>query len=132
VKMMGDIIRKTTGDKALVPMVEIDTDIKLQEVTHGLINELAMLEPLGHGNAEPVFGSKNLYVVDPRIVGRNHLKMKLKNNSHLIDAIGFDMGLQLDKLNLPSAVDAAFTPAFNEWNGRKYLQLILKAVRPAV
>jgi single-stranded-DNA-specific exonuclease len=131
-KMMGDIIKQTTGDKASVPIVEIDTDIKFQEVTHALINELSMLEPLGHGNAEPVFGSKNLYVVDPRIVGRNHLKMKLKKNTHLIDAIGFDMGLQLDKLNLPSAVDAAFTPAVNEWNGRKYLQLILKAVRPAV
>jgi single-stranded-DNA-specific exonuclease len=73
-----------------------------------------------------------LEVVTPRIVGNNHLKLRLKTGSLSLDAIGFGMGGLLENFNLSTAVDAVFTPAINEWNGGKYLQLILKAFRPSV
>jgi single-stranded-DNA-specific exonuclease len=111
--------------------LEIDADIGLSEVTHELVQELSLLEPFGFGNPEPLMASKALAVVSPRTVGNRHLKMRLKRGSLSLDAIGFDMGGLLKGLQDSPVVDAVFTPAFNDWNGGRYLQLILKAVRPS-
>jgi single-stranded-DNA-specific exonuclease len=72
-------------------------------------------------------------------VKNNHLKMKLRQKAHSLEAIGFDMAAAYDTLllngepdNLASTtVDAVFTPFINEWEGSRYLQLNLKALRPS-
>lgn len=119
-------------DIELTPLLKIDADINLSDISFSLIKELGMLEPLGYGNPEPLFASKMLDISSCRIVGNNHLKMKLSSKSRYIDAIGFDMGGYLENLDISASVDAVFTPAVNEWNGGRYLQLILKALRPSV
>jgi single-stranded-DNA-specific exonuclease len=91
-----------------------------------------MLEPFGFGNAEPLLGSKRLEVLYPKIVKYNHLKMKLRQNNQSIDAIGFDMAVFFDKIEVSTRVDAVFTPFINEWEGARYLQLNLKALRPSL
>ena len=57
--------------------------------------------------------------------------MKLKKGSSSLDAIGFDMAGLLDDIQESLLFDAAFTPAWNEWNGNRNLQLILKGLRPS-
>lgn len=94
------------------------------------MQELEMLEPFGIGNTEPLLGSKRLDVLYPRIVKDTHLKMKLRQKNQSFDAIGFDMASYLDKIDSSAKVDAAFTLCFNEWEGRRCLQLNLKALRP--
>ncbi len=91
-----------------------------------------MLEPVGAGNPEPVLGARRLDFHGHRIVGSNHLKMKVKQRSLSIDAIGFDMGGLYEHLDSLTLLDAAFTPTINEWNGSKYVQLTLKAIRPSL
>ncbi|TAL24512.1 MAG: single-stranded-DNA-specific exonuclease RecJ [Nitrospirae bacterium] len=126
-KAMQAVIKSSLSDDDFISLLEIDADITLAEANHNLIKELSMLEPLGFGNEEPFLGSKRLDVINPRIVGNNHLKMKLKQGSQIIDAIGFDMG----KPNPPDIIDAVFTLNINEYNGNSYLQLNLKAFRPS-
>ena len=121
----------SAGDIELTPSLKIDAYINLSDISFRLIKELAMLDPLGCGNPEPLLASKMLEVSSCRIVGNNHLKMKLSHKSRYIDAIGFDMGGQIENLELSGSIDAVFTPAVNEWNGGRYLQLILKALRPS-
>jgi single-stranded-DNA-specific exonuclease len=124
------IARERLGDDDLVPTLRIDFDIELHRVTHSLVRELEMLEPFGYGNAEPLFGSRGLEVVAPRTVGNNHLKMKLRKNAQSFDAIGFNMGGLYEDIGCPGVIDAAFVPAFNEWNGTRHLQLVLRDLRP--
>jgi len=131
-KTMKEIIKDSIGKDDLLSSIEIDADVSLSEVTHSLVKELAMLEPLGYGNPEPLFGSRELEVVNPRIVGKNHLKMKLRKSSHSHDTIGFDMGAVFEDLDFPSRLDVVFTPGINEWNGGRYLQLVLRAIRPSL
>jgi single-stranded-DNA-specific exonuclease len=114
----------------LVPMLRIDSDIELPQISHALVRELEMLEPFGCGNAEPLFGSRGLGVATSRTVGNNHLKMRLRKNSQSFDAIGFDMGLLFERLGCPDVIDAVFAPGFNEWNGTRHLQLVLRDFRP--
>jgi single-stranded-DNA-specific exonuclease len=103
----------------------------LSDITHGLIREFDQLEPFGYGNPEPLLGSKSLEVINPKTVGNNHLKMRLKGNSSAIDSIAFDMASSFGDLNSPEMIDAVFTPSINEWNGSRYLQLVVKALRPS-
>ncbi|OGW56812.1 MAG: hypothetical protein A2Z09_05700 [Nitrospirae bacterium RBG_16_43_8] len=126
-KAMQRIVENALSKEDLVPSLEIDADVALSEVNHSLIREIAMLEPVGYSNKEPFFAARKLEVVNPRIVGNNHLKMKLKHGTYSVDAIGFDMG----SAEVSGAVDAVFTPALNEYNGNSYLQLSLKALRPS-
>lgn len=105
----------------------LDAAVHLSEVTEKVAEEMSLLEPFGEGNKEPLFGAKELTVVNLRKVGSNHLKMFLRQNGSTVSAIGFDMG---DAQILEGAlIDAAFTPSINEWEGNKNLQLQLKALR---
>jgi single-stranded-DNA-specific exonuclease len=131
-EMMAETVRKTLDGRDLKPSLEIDADVNLSDITFGLMRELAMLEPFGQGNTEPLFGSKSLEVFGPRLVGAHHLKLKLKKNAVSLDTIGFTMGHFLEHLSAGSRVDAVFTPVINEWNGGRSLQLMLKACRPSV
>ena len=132
---INTIVRTSLSEEDFIPTVEIDAEVFLLEVTNGLIKEFSVLEPLGFGNPEPLLGARDLAFQNPRVVGKNHLKMTLrqargKQRSLSMDAIGFSMGKYLPHLDNTTSLDAAFTPMINEWNGNKYLQLNLKALRP--
>lgn len=114
------------------PTIELDAEISLSEVNASLIRELSLLEPFGYGNPEPVLGARRLDFQNARVVGNNHLKVRLKQRSMYIDAIGFDLGKFIEHLDSSMLLDAAFTPTINEWNGGRYLQLNLKAFRPSL
>ncbi len=110
-----------------VPSLRVDADISLPEVGFGLVKELDALEPFGEGNPLPLFGSRGLEMVDPRIVGNGHLKTRLRAGGRSFDAIGFEMGGLLETLG--DTVDAVYAVTVNEWEGGKTLQLNLKGLR---
>jgi len=126
---MNRIVAETLTEEDLVPTLTIDAAVDLQEVNFGLVREISLLEPLGCGNPEPVLGTKGLEVMGPRVVGNNHLKMRLKHRFCTLDAIGFSMGELIERIGPDGMVDAVYTPAVNEWENRKTLQLHLRAFR---
>jgi single-stranded-DNA-specific exonuclease len=126
------IVEETLTESDYIPSLEIDADVNLSHINFTLIKELKLLEPLGFGNPAPLLGSKGLEVHYPKVVGNNHLKMKLRQKSQSLDAIGFDMGAFFDRLEVSSTIDAVFTPFINEWEGGRNLQLNLKAFRPSL
>ncbi|MCE5312937.1 MAG: DHH family phosphoesterase [Nitrospiraceae bacterium] len=130
--MMSDIAVSVLKEEDLIPQINIDAAVSLNDVSVALVDEIGRLEPFGYGNEEPLFGAKALDVVQARVVGSNHLKLYLKQNGRSLDSIGFDMGEMLSVVEEAGKIDAAFVPAINEWNGGRYLQLNLKALRPAV
>jgi single-stranded-DNA-specific exonuclease len=131
-EMMSGLLRSELTADDLVPVLNIDAAVRISELSIALIDELAQLEPFGCCNEEPVLGARGLEVLQPRVVGNKHLKMHLRQNGRKVDSIGFSMGDYLGNLDENSLVDAAFVPAINEWDGGRYLQLNLKAIRPSV
>ena len=127
---INEIVKGCLNESELQPVLEIDANVRLSEVTHELVAEFSLLEPFGMGNPEPLAGAKGLEVVSPKIVGSKHLKMRLKKESLSLDAIGFDMAGLLEELQTSVAADAVFTPEVNDWNNSRCLQLIVKAIRP--
>ena len=130
---MSEILSETLGAEAYIPPLRIDAAVELSDVGLELINELQMLEPFGFKNEEPVLGCKAAETIMPRVVGRNHLKMRLKKGRQILDSIGFGMGSEVERLNSHSKmVDTVFVPKLNEWEGRTTIQLHLKEMRPSL
>jgi single-stranded-DNA-specific exonuclease len=129
--MISAIVTDATTDDDFKAVLNIDAAINIVDINFELVNEISRLEPFGCGNDEPLFGAKGLKVIQPRIVGNNHLKLYLKQNGCRIDSIGFDFGGLLESIEDNPLIDAAFLPTINEWDGGRCLQLNLKAIRPA-
>ncbi len=124
-------VRQRLSEEDFLPVLLLDGAVRISDMSIGLVEELARMEPFGYSNVEPVFGSRGLEVLQSRIVGNNHLKMKLRQNGRKMDSIGFDFGSMLGSVEESGMIDAAFVPTINEWDGGRYLQLNLKAIRPA-
>lgn len=131
---INEIIKNKLAEEDLIPKLRIDAKVDFRDINFNLINELASLSPFGLGNPEPVLGAKTVEVLYPRIVGDNHLKVKLRQDRIMLDGIGFNMGSLLNgegvKIREGEKIDIAFTPSINEWEGGKTLQLEIKAIRP--
>ena len=133
-EQINSLIQNTLSSENIIPTIEIDAGVELLEINSSLVKEIELLQPFGASNEPPVLGAKGLEIVNPRIVGSNHLKMRLKQKSTSIDTIGFDLSNLLPELLAPNPelqVDIAFVPCINEWNGSTSLQLNLKALRPS-
>ncbi|MBI1803102.1 MAG: single-stranded-DNA-specific exonuclease RecJ [Ignavibacteriae bacterium] len=101
------------------PELRIDTEIILSELTQRFIRVLKEFAPFGPGNMRPVFLVRNVEVVGlPKIVGKDHLRFKVKQNNQIIDAIGFGLGSLMDDVRANSKhLDIVFSVDEHEWLG---------------
>ncbi|MBI5664558.1 MAG: single-stranded-DNA-specific exonuclease RecJ [Nitrospirae bacterium] len=127
---MNKIVEENLKPEDMVPVLEIDAAVRFSDLSFNLINELALLEPYGDSNKQPVLGARDIEIVNQKIVGNNHLKMQLRQEHMSMDTIGFSMGKQLDNLGKASSLDIAFVLQVNEWNNSRNLQLQLRGIRP--
>ena len=130
----SDVVAEWIHDGGKVPTLNVDAEVRLDEVNLQLIQEIGSLHPFGAGNPEPTFAVTRLEVMDARTVGEKHLKMTVRQGKSLpFDSIGFGMKSLLERGIPPRAsVDLAFTPELNHWNGYDRIQLRIRDVRPSV
>jgi len=130
----SDLVAGWTFKSAKVPTLNVDAEVRLDEVNLQLVREIDSMHPFGAGNPEPTFAVTRLEVMDSRTVGEKHLKMTVRQGgSAPFDSIGFGMKSLLE-WGIPSRapIDLAFTPELNHWNGRDRIQLRIRDVRPSV
>jgi single-stranded-DNA-specific exonuclease len=61
------------------PVLEVEAELDLDDVTPGLYQILRLLEPHGAGNHEPAFAARGVRVVaPPKILKEKHVKLKVK------------------------------------------------------
>lgn len=116
-----------------IPVLTIDSFLPLAEVNAAFIEQLSCLEPYGFGNPSPVFACRNIEFSEKRLIGQQsrHLKLKLKNTA-VNDVIAWNMGELSDTLTLNKNIDLVFVPKFNEWQGKKNVQLTAHDVRQSI
>nr|WP_223922458.1 single-stranded-DNA-specific exonuclease RecJ [Geobacter sp. AOG2] len=115
----------TDGD--LVAQLDMDAEARPDDITPELARELKRLEPFGAGNPEPALLMRGVRVMEQRMVGDGHLRLRLSAEGRHFNAIAF----RLASRQVPGMVDIAFFPEMNEWNGNSTLQLRVKDLRPA-
>jgi len=119
----------------LKPLVTVDAEACLNDIDYDLYLELDALHPCGMENPEPVFWTKNVHILQQKLVGKGHLKLTLAQDdlasgepSKKIAAIAWRWG---DYYPLPKVLDLAYRIKTNEWNGEVSMQLEVIGVRHA-
>ena len=115
----------------LVPQLPIDARISPEEIDLNLIKWLELFTPFGPENMRPVFLIENAEIVgQPRIVGANHLRFKIRNSSRTIDTIGFGFGDYKDKITMHTRpVNLAVVIEKNTYFGDPDVQLRIKDIK---
>ncbi|WP_052455873.1 single-stranded-DNA-specific exonuclease C-terminal domain-containing protein [Bhargavaea cecembensis] len=122
---------ETLTDEDLVPVLEIDVRLSLDEVDIPSIESLRELAPFGIGFSKPVYGLAGLSVESSRKIGamKNHLKLTVTDGHSQLDVVGFGLGHIEDELTPDAKISLAGDLQINEWNGRKKPQLLLKDLK---
>jgi single-stranded-DNA-specific exonuclease len=129
------------------PVLDVEAELHLDEVTPALFQMLSLLEPYGTGNHEPAFIASNVRLIaPPKILKDKHIKLKLKANGNasskelrtenrqlrtVFDALGWHMAerLQTAPLLAGDAIDIAFTIGHNDHPEYGGLELELRDFR---
>jgi len=119
--------------EALRRKLYIDTELSFNQITDNTLKIIRQFEPFGQENPLPVFTTNGLEVVGyPRVVGKDHLKFKLRaNKDKVFEAIAF--GRSSEILNLEKGkedhIDIAYTFDEHTFAGKTKLQLVIKDLR---
>jgi len=128
---LSALVLERIGPQGFVRTLSVDSAVTLDELTFDLMEKIEKLAPFGQGNPEPRFGARDLSVVSSRIVGSNHLKLRLRQQSGVfLDAIAFNRGNLLGKEVRDGArLAAVFTPRLNAWNGKTAVELEIRDIK---
>ena len=108
----GDLEQQVVSDGELGGKFNLTTARKIAEAA-----------PWGQGFPEPVFDGE-FEIIDQRILGGRHLKLRLLKDDELIDAIAFNHNRLIEE----RMKRMAYRIDINEYRGLEIVQLIIEAV----
>lgn len=118
---------KTKDLNEIQQIIMVDAVVNLKDIKLSVVEELNLLEPFGEVNKMPLFCFKNLKIDSIRALTEGkHLKLTLRDDNMIINAIGFNMGDKAEEYRLGDKVDVIGCLEINEYNGMKNIQLNLK------
>jgi len=129
-------------------LLRIHAELPLDRITPVLAGWLRKLEPLGHGNPEPVFVARNARLVSaPRAMKERHIRLELAQvrtqdhaqepvlagSSSTIRAIGWDQAARVAALGLKqgSLIDIAYRIRENDHPEFGGLEVEIAGIEPA-
>ncbi|HNP72814.1 MAG TPA: single-stranded-DNA-specific exonuclease RecJ [Kouleothrix sp.] len=122
-------------DDLLTPALEIDAEVPLGQLSWELLAQIAVLEPFGQANPQPVLLSRHVHVAGawPRGAEGQHLKLRIDDGAGgpAYEAIAFRLGKLAHYFERHPWLDIAYTLEAHEWNGTRSLQLNVKDLRRA-
>lgn len=126
--------------------IYMDMRLPISYITTDFIREISLMEPFGKGNEKPLFGEKDLSIMQARVLGvnKNVLRLLLKDSSGCeITGIYFGnipdfeeyltekfnetevKNMYLGKKN-EIKIAMTYYPEINSYNGRESIQLIIQ------
>lgn len=117
-------------------VLNIHAELPLQQITAVLAGWLRKLEPLGHGNPEPIFVARKARLLSsPRVMKDRHLRLELAQDQRTAAtrAVGWDLAARAAELGLTqgSQVDIAYRIRENLHPDFGGLEVEIAGLRPA-
>lgn len=133
-KFVGNYVENRLGKEKITPVLNIDLAVSLNGVTEEFADSLALLEPFGAGNPEPLILLKNVSINKARLVGSGHISCFLGSSlGGSLKAIAFrcaDNNLGQAMLNNQNCLfDVVGQIKTDVWQGRKTIQMIITDLR---
>lgn len=122
--------RQALSDEAMTPLLELDVEVKLKDLTLSFLENYKLMEPFGQKNPEPLFFSRR---VVPKLPGRSikgkHLRLMLTQDGAGMDSVWFNA--PIGKLP-PAPWDVAMRLQRSFFRGQEQWQITLEGVRSSV
>lgn len=124
--------------KDLEEVINIDTQIKLSNLSLEFAESLERLSPFGKDNPKPIFANKGVDIADVEMIGKDKrtMRMKLFQNGNYYNAIKFNalddyeyLSLKFDGNIKGNKIDIVYYPDVNEFRGNRTLQIKLIDIR---
>ena len=126
-------IAKDKNIEEIVPILKIDAQISLDEINKEMVNSLKELEPFGEENKNPLFVFKNLKIDSIRALSEGkHLKLTLKDNKNIVNAIGFNLGELVNEYRIGDKIDVVGNLEINSFNGVDNIQINIKDIMKSI
>ncbi|GAB5539778.1 MAG: single-stranded-DNA-specific exonuclease RecJ [Salibacteraceae bacterium] len=128
-------VRERISPDQLVPVLEIDMELELSEITDLFFTSMNRMAPFGPQNMRPVFVSYNVKNAQwSKAVGENNEHLKLHvyqgtNKSITIKGIAFGLGHYAERIKNGEEFSLVYTLELNEFNGVKTIEMMVKDIR---
>ena len=123
------IARTMLSEEMLVPEVVIDSELHFSELSPDFLRLLRQFAPFGYGNNKPCFLTQNILLSGrASIVGKNHLRMRVRQENVVFEAIGFNLGDKLELCNAGEPLSIVYTIEEIIHHQRVSLQLYIKDI----
>ncbi len=113
----------------LAPSIDIDCEVQLSVFTRKNFDFIQSFAPFGEGNPAPIFLTRDVRVLEARLVGagKQHLKMRLWQRGTTISAIAFNLGHKISETR--SGIDVVYTVGLDTWRTSPTIQLTVQDLR---
>lgn len=119
--------------KNILPVINIDGIINSKDINKETVKEIEKLEPFGEKNKTPIFVYKNLKIDSIRALsGGKHLKLTLKDDNLLINAIGFNLGHLSEEYTIGDRIDVAGMLEINNFGNQEIVQINIKDIMKSI
>ncbi|PID93195.1 MAG: single-stranded-DNA-specific exonuclease RecJ [Bacteroidetes bacterium] len=128
-KRFEQFVKETIDPGQLIPVLEIDTLLKLQDIDDKFFRILKQFRPFGPENPNPVFLTENVVDNgDGRVVGNKgeHLRLNLIQEEHpfrVFPAIAFQRGRDYSRIRNGMPFDICYQLTENHYQGKVSLQI---------
>jgi single-stranded-DNA-specific exonuclease len=121
------VARQALTDEDLVPLLEMDAQLRFTDIGFPLVRELDVLKPFGVGNPEPLFSTSQVEVCERKVFSAG-IRYRLRENSRVIGGVIF--GVDDDYPGrVGEMVDVVYRLGENDWNGASTVELKIVDVR---
>jgi len=129
-KMKFEELAREAHTEEVIPVIKVDKEITLKDITLDNVKGLKLLEPFGESNKTPVFIYKNLKIDSIRALSEGkHLKLTLKDGNTVVNAIGFNIGQYSEEYLIGDKIDVIGILETNSYNGIENVQINMKDIR---
>jgi single-stranded-DNA-specific exonuclease len=130
-KKFIEVSNRILDTEDVVPKMMIDAEIELEEIDDRFMNAIESFSPFGPQNMRPVFLTRNCEIMgQPYVVGRNHLKMRVRKGDAVFDVIGFGFGDMAKMISSRGClVDIVYVVEYNTYNDITRKQIRLKDIK---
>ena len=118
----------------MLPQITVDAEITLSQITPALIEGLALFNPFGPENENPVFLTKDVYDAgNSKLVGKGfrHIKLEVADHTSEIPmpGIAFCQHDFYKRIKAGQPVDICYTIEDNTHGSKSFTQLMIKDIR---
>ena len=132
-KAFDEVVRARLTEEQRVPVIPVDLEISLEELTRRFLRIMKQMAPFGPQNMQPVFASHALRVAsEPRVLKEKHLRMDVvqEGSDVIFPAIGFGLAEPFyEGIRSGKPFSMVYSLEENTFRDRTTLQLFIRDIK---